>query len=255
MRVTVCELPDSRTQFPRAWQKLTEHVAQERSDFVLLPAMPFYPWFAATRTADARVWNDALRAHDAWERQLKELSPAAVASTRPVDFGNERYEEAFVWNEVLGFRSVHAKSMLRNDPGYREASWYHEAVPEFVPQELNGVTVGFLIDAELGWLEEAARYGAEGVELLLVPRCAAPDSRWLEAARRTAVVSGTHQLSSNRSESRRFGGEGWIIDPEGTVLGRTTLQRPFLTLELDLPTNIAARSTVNRGAASRPKPW
>src|SRR5437868_3882818 len=197
MRVTVCELPEDREKFNHAWQHLTQHVAAERSDFVLLPAAPFSPWLARTRSLTTQVWIDALRAHDEWEPRLHELAPAIVASTRPMDFGNERYEQAFLWDEALGFRGVHAKSVLRDSPGYREATWYTEAVPDFVPLELQGLDVGFLLDAELSQLEQAEHYGRQGVRLLLAPRCTESDSCWLEAGRRAAALAHAHLLSSN----------------------------------------------------------
>jgi N-carbamoylputrescine amidase len=236
MKVTVCELPDARFEFIRSWQGLMEHVAAERSDLVLLPSMPFSKWFASAHSVDLRTWNDSLRAHDAWEPRLKELAPAMVAGTRPVDFGSERYEEGFVWTLEQGFRGVHANAAPRNCPGYWESNWYHGAVPEFIPQELNGVAIGFLLEDELYWAEEAQHYGAEGVQLLLTPRCTDADANWLAASQRAADAAHAYQLSSNRAGfGRRFGGMGWIIDPQGNVLGKTSKQCPFLTLEIDVP--------------------
>jgi len=33
---------------------------------VLLPEMPFFPWFPTARDFDARTWRDAVAAHDDW---------------------------------------------------------------------------------------------------------------------------------------------------------------------------------------------
>ena len=235
MKVTVCELPDARYEFTRSWPALVEHIATERSELVLLPSMPFSKWFAASSSVDIRTWQDAVREHDSWEARLKELAPAMVAGTRPIDFGSERYEGGFVWTLEQGFRVVHANAAPRNVPGYWEASWYHGAPPDFVPQQLNGVALGFLLDDELYWLEEAEQYGWEGVQLLLAPRCTDADEKWLMASQRAAEAAQAYQLSSNRTGAgRRFGGAGWIIDPQGRVLGRTSRQRPFLTLDIDV---------------------
>ena len=52
-------------------------------------------------------------------------------------------------------------------------------------------------------------------------------------------MSGAFCLSSNRSgvdaSGFEWGGRGWIIEPEeGEVLGLTSPQRPFLTIDVDL---------------------
>ena len=54
-----------------------------------------------------------------------------------------------------------------------------------------------------------------------------------------AVVSGAYCLSSNLSGTTTEGGDyagvGWIIEPsEGKVLGLTSSQKPFLTLDIDV---------------------
>lgn len=239
MKVTVCELPDARFDFTRSWPALVEHVAAERSELVLLPAMPFSKWFVASSSVDMRTWQDAVREHDAWEPRLSELAPAMVAGTRPIDFGSERYEGAFVWTLEHGFRGVHANAAPRNVAGYYEASWYHGAPPDFVPQHLNGVALGFLLDDELYWLEEAEQYGWEAVQILLAPRCTDADQKWLMASQRAAEAAHAYQLSSNRSGGRRFGGAGWIIDPSGQLIGKTSRRCPFLTLQIDVPATYA----------------
>jgi predicted amidohydrolase len=245
MKVTVCELPDTPAEFERRWQVLADHVHGECSGLVLLPAMPFARWFSSTRRGDTQIWNAACWAHDRWESRLGELAPAMVATTRPMDFGNERYEQAFVHDIAQGFRGVHAKAALRDAPGYRETGWYNSAEPDFVPQELHGIAMGFLLDAELGWVTQAESYGREGVQLLLAPRCTNADSEWLAAAQRAAAAAHSYLLSSNRTgPQRHFGGSGWIIDTQGALLGCTEPQRPFLTLDIELVSLGADHRTV-----------
>jgi N-carbamoylputrescine amidase len=231
MRVTVCELPDSRRSFEGAWKSLVEHVAQEGSDLVLLPQTPFSEWFVDS-AADPRVWASAVRAHDEWEHRLPELGRALVLGTRPLDFGNERYEEAFVWDAELGMRSMHAN--CRPSVGKNGVRWYSEATPEFVPFEERGMLLGFLIGGELWMHSEARNYGREGVELIAIPRSNGVEfSRLLEGACENASVSGAYVLSSNRSGV--FGGRGWVIAPDGRALGMTSESNPFLTLEIEMP--------------------
>jgi hypothetical protein len=50
--------------------------------------------------------------------------------------------------------------------------------------------------------------------------------KWLVAGRTAAIVGGVFSLSSNRRGLSRdaieLGGEGWVIDPDGKVLGTST---------------------------------
>jgi N-carbamoylputrescine amidase len=95
MRLTVCQLRDDRAGFEAAWDKLRAHVAAERPDVVLLPELPFAPWFAIESTFDAGRWRHVMLAHDAWDARLVELEAACVISTRPVERGGKRLNEAF----------------------------------------------------------------------------------------------------------------------------------------------------------------
>ena len=65
--------------------------------FVLFVAAWWRPWFASSPSFDSALWTAAVRAHDVCESRIHELSPANVLGSRPVDFGNERYNEGFVW--------------------------------------------------------------------------------------------------------------------------------------------------------------
>ena len=49
MRVTVTQMRDAAADFEQDWARLREHVQSQRSELVLLPEMPFHPWFAGSR--------------------------------------------------------------------------------------------------------------------------------------------------------------------------------------------------------------
>jgi len=237
MRITVCELPDDPSAFVPAWDALMTHVRREASELVLLPEMPFCPWFADSRYFDAGVWQQAIAAHSDWELHLHDAAPAVVAGTRPMDRAAERYNEAFLWDCQLGSCDVHAKSLLPEEHGVWEAAWYSRAAPEFTPARVGQANVGFLIGTELWMMNQAQAYGLEEVHLLLTPRSTSAEATqtWLAAARVAAILAGAYALSSNRvSLSGAFGGHGWIIDPEGNVLGITDKRRPSVTLDVDI---------------------
>lgn len=250
MRVTVCQLPDDPRAFENSWKQLVAHARAARSELVVLPEMPFHPWFATTRRFDAGIWRSVMAAHDAWEKRLPELSPAAVIGSRPIEFGNERYNAAFLWTAQDGtLATVHSKAYLPEEEGTWEASWYAAATPEFEPAMVGGASAGLLICSELWAMEHARLYGKDNVHLLVTPRltAAATLDKWLAAGRVAAVLAGAFGLSSNRyDETKGYGGQGWIVGPDGEVLALTTRDEPFVTRDVDLAAAERAKRTYPR---------
>jgi hypothetical protein len=222
MIVTVCELPDDRKAFENGWAQLAEHVRQAHSGLVLLPDMAFSSWFADSAAIDCARWRQALADHDAWEHRLGELGAALVLGSRPIDFGNERYDEGFVWTADTGIRSVHA-----------------QASHDFVPLEVDGVDIGFMIGSEVTARGERP-YVRGAVDLVAMPRCTRGETfaQQLAQACSVATESGAFALSSNRSAP--FEGQGWIVAPDGCVLGTTSRAQPFVSLEIALPSEGAS---------------
>jgi N-carbamoylputrescine amidase len=114
------------------------------------------------------------------------------------------------------------------------------------------LTVGFLICTELWSFETARQYGKAGANLVASPRASvlATRDKWLVAGRAAALVGGVFSVSSNRRgispAGIRFGGEGWVIDPDGRVLGVTSEAEPFLTVDIDLEDAVRAKGTYPR---------
>ncbi len=224
------------------WDALIQHVRAERSELVLVPEMPFSPWFPTPRKFDAAVWRAALAAHDAWEPRLSELMPAIALGTRPVDFGNIRYNAGFYWKEEEGItETIHVKSCLANEEGWWETTWYANAVPDFEPAAVGPARIGMLIGRELWLVEQARLYGEDGVHIIAVPRVdrssevAAGIDDWLEAGRNAARTSGAYCISSSRgSHADDIGGAGWVISPAGEPMALTSRDQPFVSVAVDL---------------------
>lgn len=228
MIVTVCELPDDRKGFEDSWSQLAEHVKQTRSGLVVLPDRAFSPWLDESAAIDSARWQRCMAEHDAWEYRLGELGGALVLGSRPIDFGNQRYDEGFVWAADTGIRSVHA-----------------QATHDFVPLEVDGVDLGFMIGSE-AWARGELPYVRGDVDIVAMPRCTRTEqfAQRLERACTVATGVGAFALSSNRSGP--FEGQGWIVAPDGSVLGTTSRSQPFVTLEIELASE--------RAAAARPQP-
>jgi N-carbamoylputrescine amidase len=254
VKVTVCELPDGVEALEDAWDGLTAHVRAEGSDLVLLPEMPFHRWLFLRPEPIPSAWREAVEAHRGWIGRLRELAPAAVAATRPAVRGGRRRNEAFVWTPDPGDRTVHAKRHLPDEPGFWEASWYGPGPAEFAAASCAGARIGFLICTELWFPGHARTYAGEGVHLLLCPRATPGYSagKWLAAGRTAAVVAGAFGLSSNRrgepagDADFAWAGGGWIVDPDGDVLGVTSDDEPWITREVDPGDAEAAKETYPR---------
>jgi N-carbamoylputrescine amidase len=243
---------DDRAGFEDDWVSLRRHVSEQQSALVLLPELPFAPWFAFDKNFDAGAWADVMSAHRDWDARLGELAPAAVIATRPVERGAKRYNEAFAAFADGRRIALHDKRYLPDEPGFYEASWYERGDGAFDLADVAGAKVGMMICSELWVLDEARQYASRGADIILTPRATPASSldKWFVAGRAAAMLAGAFSLSSNHAgQSRggfRFGGGGWIVDPDGEVLARTSDEEPFATRDIDLGQARAAKSTYPR---------
>lgn len=252
LRSTVCELPDDRGAFERAWSALVDHARQERSELLVLPEMPFAPWLAASPDYDGTLWDDAVRHHEAWLERLVELAPAVVVGSRPVTRAGRRLNEGFI-SEPGEYRAVHDKVFLPDEDGYWEARWYAPGEDRFELAEAAGARLGMLICTEQWSMGHAQRYGKAGAQLIVTPRATGRPTveKWLTGGRAVALVSGAYALSSNWTADAHggdFGGTGWVVHPDGEVLARTSRAAPFATVALDMSEADRARRTYPRYA-------
>ncbi|MCP3902462.1 MAG: carbon-nitrogen hydrolase family protein [Planctomycetes bacterium] len=195
-----------------------------------------------------------MRAHDAWRPRLAELGAERVVGTRPIVDGGRHYNEAFAWTrDTDACIAAHRKRHLPEEEGFWESSWYTRGDDDSEVVDAAGVRIGFAICTEIWFHGHARACGRRAAHVIASPRAtlASSTDKWIAGGRTAAVVSGAFSLSSNFRGSAgalgRWGGTGWIIDPEeGDVLGTTSPDRPFLTLDIDLARADAAKSTYPR---------
>ena len=255
MKVTVCEMPDDPSEFDAAWEGLAKHAKKEASDLLLLPEMPFFYWFPAAPQFDPKVWGRAVGEHERWVGRLGELGTPVVLGSRPVNKGRRRLNEGFVWSKGSA-KGVHLKRYLPDETGYYEARWYQGGPGMFSPFETSGWRGGFLICSDLWSMGDAISYGRAGAGVIAVPRCTGERSveKWVAGGKVAAVVSGAYCISSNRRGSRgeaTFGGAGWVVDPDGNLLGLTSREKPFLTVDIERGQAVKAKTTYPRDALYR----
>ena len=249
MKLTVCEFPDESKRRERAWGNLVRHLTTSPTDIVVLPEMPGCDWKPFTsRTVDLAAWQAALIAHDQLIARLGELQTRMVLSSRPVGVQDQRFNQAFCWTRDEGYRGVREKHYLPDDPDGWEATWFHRGRRDFSPVTVGDVTIGFQLCTELLFSEAAWEIGRGGAQILAVPRATSGHRRWPAAACLAAVMSGCFVASANRRsyENEAFAGRAWVVSPEGEILGETTTELPFLTVEIDLAAADRAKKTYPR---------
>jgi N-carbamoylputrescine amidase len=251
MKITVCELHDDLPSLEEDWEALVKHVKKKKSDLVLLPEMAFYPWLAVTDKVETAEWHKAVNAHQGWLARLYQLSPAVVLGTFPIFEEDTPYNEAFVWTGESGLIPTHRKVYLPDEPGFWEATWYRRGEKTFEGIATDAGKVGFMVCTEMWFTEHAREYARQKVQIIATPRATELSSadKWIAGGRATAVMGGAFCISSNRTGNHKgidWGGHGWVIDPNGEVLGVTSKEEPCLTIKVDLKKADKAKKTYPR---------
>jgi len=244
MRVTVCELPHEPGALAAAWAALCEHTVRHSSELVLLPEFAMVDPLWQDETFEATRWASAQALSEAWRDRLPELRAAHVVGTRPVTIDGRPFNQGFLWSASGGLVPLRRKFYLPDEPGNWEARWFDRGDSDFPEYHAGACSFGLNICTELWALETYANYAARGVQVILSPRAtaAATTAKWLSIGVVAAVRSGAFSLSSNRVDpTGACGGVGWIIDPSGNLLARTTPVAPFATVDIDLSVSAAAR--------------
>lgn len=251
MRITVCQLTNIGGILPEEWDELAHHVAEEESELLLLPEMPFSRWLAADFTVVPEQWIEAVEQAREWLDLLPDLAPVAVVGTRPDSLDGTFTNRGFAL-DADGPRDVHDKHYLPNESGFWERRWYEPAPSSFEPFAIAGATAAMQICTEMWFFEHARALGRRGVDLLLVPRATPHETldKWLAGGRSAAVTAGAFCASSNLYRAAGgpadLGGMGWVMDPDGEVLAVTDQAEPFATVEIDLEAARSAKETYPR---------
>lgn len=254
MKATITQV--NHHQLEHDWADLIEHVHTHNSEFVLLPEMCFAQWFCTTQDTDENVWQQAVQAHDDWLVRLPELNARIVVGTAPRNVGSKKHNVAYVWTEKTGIQWIHSKTFLPDEDGYWEATWYDRAPIDFQPIAVEGLKIGVMICTEIWFMQHARDYGQQGVHLLVNPRSTpySTNDKWLAGGRTASVIAGAYCLSSNHAgvvDGMRLGGAGWLTDPDSVVLGVTSDDEPFTTVDLDLKFAEQSKSTYPRDVDDR----
>ena len=249
MRVTVCETTHDPAMAEACWTALRAHTARQRPTVVLLPEFAFLAPVWQRAAFDPAVWAALVGEADGWLARLPELACDWVIGAVPRGDGGHGCNEAFLWSQATGYRPLRRKSHLPCEPGFWEARWYEPGPADFAAFSAGELTFAVNVCTDLWALDSICSYPRLGVQAIMTPRATELSTidLWLSLARTVAVRTGAFSVSSNRRHADgSCGGAGWIIDPEGNELARTSLAEPFVTCDIDLGQTAAARSTYPR---------
>ena len=249
MKVTVCELPHELDALEAAWSALCDHTSAQGSELVVLPEFVFVEPLWLLDRFDAVAWSHAEAVADVWLQRLPELKAAHVIGTRPVTDAGGHFNEGFLWSRDAGIAPLRRKHYVPDEAGGYEARWFDRGVAEFPAYQAGPLTFGLNICIELWALEVYREYSKLGVDAIVAPRAtaAATTGKWLSLGTVAAVASGCYCISSNRVQpDGACGGVGWIIEPDGALLARTSHVERFCTRAIDPARARLARTTYPR---------
>lgn len=249
VRVTVCELPHDQATLPAAWAALCEHTSQQSSELVLLPEFAMVEPVWEADQFDLERWSAAEALGHRWLSRLPELHAEHVVGTRLITIDGRRFNQGYTASAAQGVVPLRRKFFLPDQPGGWEARWFDKGDAAFPAFQAGALSFGLNVCTELWALESYAAYAQSGVHAILSPRAtaAATTAKWISAGVVAAVRSGAFSLSSNRVDpTGSCGGVGWIINPDGEILATTTLDAPFVTVDIDLTAPVAARASYPR---------
>jgi N-carbamoylputrescine amidase len=251
--VTVTQLrTEDSSHLKEDWEHLVQYVNENQTDILVLPEIPFSHWFMENKptndTERTQEWEKSIKQHQHWiQKHFSSLPVKTIISSAPIALSRQ-HNEFFMWQNGK-YTPLHHKYYLPEDEGTWEESWYDRGDEKsFEAFDIfPNIRGGPLLCSELWFMEHSRGYCKQNVDIVFLPRATGSHSleKWTAGGISSAVISGAFMVSANRAGGK-FGGKGWIISPDGVVLGHTTAEKPFLTLKID--TNVAkeAKSTYPR---------
>ena len=243
MRAAIVQALTGMLPGSREWAELAGRIDEVGPDVLITNEMPFGPWLAESNQYDVKAAAQSVQHGEAGIEALQSLKVPVVLSSRPVPAGERLANEAFA---LVGgvYQRVHHKQYFPDEPGFFERDWFEADLSGFDAVDLGGWSAGFLLCTELFFTEWARHYRRQGASLIAVPRAAGESLRtWLPAAKTAAIVSGCYVASSNRvgavSPQLTFGGRGFCIAPDGSLIAETSAAQPVVVFEMDLEVSAA----------------
>ena len=212
----------------RLQDRLAE-AAERGADVALLPEIPLNPWRPSTKVAldeDAEVEGGSrTQAMAAAARGAGIGVVGGIINRDPVS--GRRTSRALVFDSAGEIVARYEKLHLPEEPGFWETSHYEPGTEPPHRIEAFGMPVGVQICSDNNRPEGSHLLGAEGAEVILIPRATEERTyqRWKIVFRANALTSCAYVLSVTRpspEDGVLIGGPSIAVDPNGGVLLETT---------------------------------
>ena len=249
MRITVCETPHEPDAVEASWKALCAHCRSEKTELLVLPEFAYLSPVWGSETFDPPRWDQIEHEASTWIARLPELGCPFVIGAMPTTVAGARLNQGFLWSAVHCVTRLRSKRHLPNEPGGWEARWFAKGSDDFPIYTAGALRFGLNICTELWALETYGAYANAAAHAVVTPRAtaSATTERWVALAKTAAVRAGAFSLSSNRRHADgSCGGVGWIIDPEGNELARTSGSCPAVTVDIALDDSMSAKSSYPR---------
>ncbi|PWV46129.1 hypothetical protein [Chitinophaga sp. S165] len=116
IKVTVCELSNDRNQFAKDWQQLRGYLANNKTDLLLLPEMPFYTWFVNNKQVSEKIQKRSVQEHQLWIKEVEKLEVKYVIYSAPELAGRKFYNTAYIFQKGKGHQRIHTKALFPEEP-------------------------------------------------------------------------------------------------------------------------------------------
>lgn len=238
MRITVCETPNEDEAVIRFWDDLCRHCELEKTELLVLPDFAFLAPIWERETFDPYRWLALERESARWIRRMGELGCSYVVGTRPVTVTGRSFNQGFLWRYPDQIGPLRSRQLLANELGNREARWFANGTNDYSVYVAGPLRFGLNISTELWDLSSLPAYARAGAHAIISPRTTSEGGLepWIALAKTVAIRTGAFSISSSRLSddcgSRRGG--GWIVDPRGTVMARTSASAPIATVHVDI---------------------
>jgi predicted amidohydrolase len=235
MKVCIAEFPDEQSRYAKAIESIAQHVSNTNPDLLVLPEMPFTPWIFHVDKYSEEKWQHTVENHAQWLKRLSNSILTPIIASRPITKVGKNLNEAFYMDHNRDIQPLRSKRYLPNDFPAMERVWFHEGEASDTVFDILGHKTGVQLCSEIMYAETPRKLAEDGVEIIVQSRATGDHPRWRAASLLAASTAGAYVVGANRRSVERdwFTGGGWVYSPDGELLGETSAEVPFVTLELD----------------------
>jgi predicted amidohydrolase len=260
MRIALAQLassPDRKANLDRVAGAM-EEAKRADADLVAFPEVVldrFFPVRPDDRAAFALAEPIPGPSTERIAQLARELSLVTVFNLYEVDAAGRRFDSSPVFDadgRLLGItRMLH----ITDYEGFHEQSYYHpgDSAERGMPVYDTRVgRIGVAICYDRHYPEVMRSLGVQGAELVVIPQAGTvgewPEGMYEAEVRTAAFQNGYFTALCNRVGEEgilTFGGESFVVDPEGRVLSRgKSLAEDLVICDIDL--TLARESTARR---------